>query len=168
MAGPITYEVKGEQYVAVLSGWGGVFALATGEIALKAGRRSNIGRMLVFKLDGNASMPAVEESEMPVLHPPKSTASATTIESGKKLYQRFCSGCHGDVAVSGGVLPDLRYSAALANDQWFDIVLGGLVQPNGMVSFKKELSHRDAECIRAYVIARANETKAENRQNAAK
>jgi len=35
MAGPITYEVKGEQYVAVLSGWGGVFALATGEIALK-------------------------------------------------------------------------------------------------------------------------------------
>jgi quinohemoprotein ethanol dehydrogenase len=168
MAGPITYEVKGEQYVAVLSGWGGVFALATGEIALKAGRRSNIGRMLVFKLDGNASMPAVEESEMPALDPPRSTASATTIESGKKLYQRFCSGCHGDVAVSGGVLPDLRYSAALANDQWFEIVLGGLLQANGMVSFRKELSHRDAEFIRAYVIARANETKAESRQNAAK
>jgi len=99
--------------------------------------------MLVFKLDGSAGMPAVEKSEMPELNPPKSTASAATIESGKKLYERFCSGCRGDVVVSGGLLPDLRYSAALANDQWFDIVVGRLLQPNGMVSFKKELSHRD-------------------------
>jgi quinohemoprotein ethanol dehydrogenase len=160
MAGPISYEVKGEQYVAVLSGWGGVFALATGEIALKAGRRSNIGRMLVFKLGGSANMPVMEEGEMPDLNPPKSTASAATIENGKRLYQRFCSGCHGDVGVSGGVIPDLRYSATLANYQWSDVVLGGLLQPNGMVSFKKELSRRDAEAIRAYLISRANETKA--------
>jgi quinohemoprotein ethanol dehydrogenase len=168
MAGPVTYEVKGEQYVAVLAGWGGVFALATGEVALKAGRRPNIGRMLAFKLGGNASLPAVQEIEMPVLNPPKSTASAAAIESGKRLYQRFCSGCHGDVAVSGGVLPDLRYSATLANDQWFNVVLNGLLQPNGMVSFAKELSRRDAESVRAYVISRANETKAEGTHSAAK
>jgi PQQ-dependent dehydrogenase (methanol/ethanol family) len=168
MAGPVSYEVKGEQYVAVLSGWGGVFALATGEIALKAGRRPNIGRMLAFKLGGNASLPPVQETEMPVLNPPKSTASAAAIENGKRLYQRFCSGCHGDVAVSGGVLPDLRYSATLANDQWFNIVLHGLLQPNGMVSFAKEISRRDAESIRVYVIARANETKTESSHSAAK
>ncbi|MGB8524292.1 MAG: PQQ-dependent dehydrogenase, methanol/ethanol family [Candidatus Acidiferrales bacterium] len=161
MAGPVTYEVRGEQYIAVLSGWGGVFALATGEIALKAGRRPNIGRMLAFKLGGNATLPPVQEIEMPVLNPPKSTASAATIENGKRLYQRFCSGCHGDVAVSGGILPDLRYSATLANDQWFNVVLDGLLQPNGMVSFSQNLSRRDAESIRAYVISRANETKAE-------
>jgi quinohemoprotein ethanol dehydrogenase len=168
MAGPVSYEVKGEQYVAVLSGWGGVFALATGEIALKAGRRPNIGRMLAFKLGGNASLPPVQETEMPVLNPPKSTASAAAIENGKRLYQRFCSGCHGDVAVSGGVLPDLRYSATLANDQWLNIVLHGLLQPNGMVSFAKEISRRDAESIRVYVIARANETKTESSHSAAK
>jgi quinohemoprotein ethanol dehydrogenase len=161
MAGPVSYEAKGEQYIAVLSGWGGVFALATGEIALKAGRRPNIGRMLAFKLGGNASLPPVQETEMPVLNPPKSTASAAAIENGKRLYQRFCSGCHGDVAVSGGVLPELRYSGTLANEQWFEIVLNGLLQPNGMVSFAKELSRQDAESIRAYVISRANETKAE-------
>jgi quinohemoprotein ethanol dehydrogenase len=159
MAGPVSYEVKGEQYVAVLSGWGGVFALATGEIALKAGRRPNIGRMLAFKLGGNASLPPVQEIEMPVLNPPKSTASAAAIENGKRLYQRFCSGCHGDVAVSGGVLPDLRYSATLANEQWFNVVLGGLLQPSGMVSFSNDLSRRDAESIRGYVISRANEAK---------
>jgi quinohemoprotein ethanol dehydrogenase len=161
MAGPVSYEVKGEQYVAVLSGWGGVFALATGEIALKAGRRPNIGRMLAFKLGGNATLPSVQEIEMPVLNPPKSTASAAAIENGGRLYQRFCSGCHGDVVVSGGVLPDLRYSATLANEQWLEIVLNGLLQPNGMVSFSKDLSRRDAESIRAYVISRANETRAE-------
>jgi alcohol dehydrogenase (cytochrome c)/quinohemoprotein ethanol dehydrogenase len=72
--------------------------------------------------------------------------------------------CHGDVSVSGGVLPDLRYSAALSSDQWFNIVLDGLLQPNGMVSFKKELSRSDAEAIRSYVIFRANESKSEDRR----
>jgi len=74
------------------------------------------------------------------------------------MYQRYCAMCHGDVAVSGNVLPDLRYSSTLANDQWFEIVLGGLLKPNGMVSFEKELSRHDAEAVRAYVIARANQS----------
>jgi quinohemoprotein ethanol dehydrogenase len=168
MAGPVSYEAKGEQYIAVLSGWGGVFPLAAGEVALKVGRRPNIGRMLAFKLGASAGLPPKQELEMPELNPPKSTASTATIENGKELYQRYCSMCHGDVAVSGGVLPDLRYSAALSNDQWTDIVLGGLLQPNGMVSFRKELSHKDVEAIRAYVISRANEVKSEGGHSAAK
>jgi quinohemoprotein ethanol dehydrogenase len=47
MAGPITYAVDGEQYVAVLAGWGGVFPLATGEVSFKSGRVRNISRILV-------------------------------------------------------------------------------------------------------------------------
>ena len=74
------------------------------------------------------------------------------------LFQTYCSACHGDAVVSGGVLPDLRYSSALADDQWFDIVLDGLLQPNGMVSFSKELTHNDAAAIRAYVIQRAHQS----------
>jgi quinohemoprotein ethanol dehydrogenase len=158
MAGPVTYLAKGEQYVAVLSGWGGVLPLAAGEVGLKAGRRPNIGRMLAFRLGSTASLPPSQELPMPVLNPPKSTASAATIDNGKQLYQRFCSMCHGDVAVSGGILPDLRYSSALADDHWFQIVLGGLLKPNGMVSFETDLSRRDADAIRAYVIFRANES----------
>ena len=78
------------------------------------------------------------------------------------MYQLYCSTCHGDVAVSGGVLPDLRYSAALANPQlWSEVVLGGSLQSFGMVSFSKELSPKDAEGIRAYVILRANRSLAE-------
>jgi len=80
------------------------------------------------------------------------------VKRGEELYQRYCSGCHGDVAVSGGVLPDLRYSGALGNDQWFQIVLDGMLQPNGMVSFARELSKKDASSVRDYVIFRANES----------
>ena len=79
------------------------------------------------------------------------------IHKGESLYQNICSLCHGDVAVSGGVLPDLRYSGTLDNDRWFDIVLKGQLKQAGMVSFDKELSRDDASAIRAYVIFRANQ-----------
>jgi alcohol dehydrogenase (cytochrome c)/quinohemoprotein ethanol dehydrogenase len=154
----MTYTVNGEQYVAVLAGWGGVFTLAPGEVALSAGRTQNIHRLLAFKLGSKASLPPLPPFTPPQLKPPKSTASAATIHKGEALFQPYCSTCHGDVAVSGGVLPDLRYSGTLDNDQWFEIVLKGLLKQAGMVSFEKELSHDDAAAIRAYVIFRANQS----------
>jgi alcohol dehydrogenase (cytochrome c)/quinohemoprotein ethanol dehydrogenase len=114
--------------------------------------------MLAFKLDGRASLPPLPPFEEPVLNPPASTASVAAIHRGEAVYQRFCSGCHGDVAVSGGLLPDLRYSAALADPQWFKIVRDGAYQSLGMVSFGKEVSQQDAADVRAYVIFRANQT----------
>ena len=111
IAGPVTYTVGGEQYVAVLAGWGGVFPLATGEVSLKSGVIRNISRMLVFKLGGKAGLPPLPEVEVPELKPPPSHASPATIHRGEQVYQQFCSRCHGDVAVGGNVLPDLRYSS---------------------------------------------------------
>jgi len=160
MAGPVTYTVKGEQYIAVLAGWGGVFPLATGEVSFKSGRVRNVSRMLAFKLGGKRSLPPLAEVEEPVLNPPRSVADSATIHRGEALFQRFCASCHGDVAVSGGVLPDLRYSSTLANDRWFKIVRDGAYQSLGMVSFAKEVSQKDAADIRAYVIFRANQSQA--------
>ncbi len=168
MAGPVTYTVNGEQYVAVLAGWGGVFPLVAGEVAFKSGRVRNVSRMLAFKLDGKASLPPLAPVDEPVMHPPTSTASAAAIHHGEAVYQRFCSGCHGDVAVSGGVLPDLRYSATLANKHWFKIVRDGEYQSMGMVAFGKEVSQQDAADIRAYVIFRANQSMNEAKAAAAK
>ena len=168
MAGPVAYAVNGEQYVAVLAGWGGVFPLATGEVSWKSGRVRNISRMLAFKLGGKARLQPLPEVEEPVLNPPPSRASAATIHQGEQLYQRTCAACHGDVAVSGGVLPDLRYSGTLDSDQWFYVVLDGVLQSNGMVSFKSEVSREDAAAIRAYVIFRANQSLAEAKTAAPK
>lgn len=157
MAGPVAYTVNDEQYVAVLAGRGGVLPLAAGEVS-KPEKVPNIGRMLAFKLGGKASLPPVQELAQPVSTLPPSKSSPATIAKGKDLYQRFCSACHGDVAFSGGVLPDLRFSSTRNSEQWFEIVLGGMLKRNGMVSFSKELSRQDAEAIRAYVIFRANES----------
>jgi quinohemoprotein ethanol dehydrogenase len=144
--------------VAVLAGWGGVFPLAAGEVAFKSGRVRNISRMLAFKIGGKASLPELPKIEEPVLNPPAATADTATVKNGELLFQRYCAACHGDVAVSGGVLPDLRYSSTLAGDQWFDIVLGGKLKKTGMTSFAKELSRKDAADVRAYVIFRANQS----------
>jgi len=163
VAAPMTYTVNSEQYVAVLAGWGGVFSLATGEVALSTARPQNIRRLLAFKLGSKASLPPLPQFTPPQLKPPKSTASAATVHKGEALYQSICSPCHGDVAVSGGVLPDLRYSGTLDNDQWFEIVLKGQLKQAGMVSFDKDLSHDDAAAIRAYVIFRANQSLAETK-----
>lgn len=160
-AGPIAYSVNGEQYVAVIVGWGGALPLVAGEIGLQKPRMVNVPRMLAFKLGGKAALPAAPEVKPQELTPPKSTAAVATLKRGEQLYQGYCSGCHGDVAVSGGVLPDLRYSGALKDDQWFQIVLGGMLQSYGMVSFGKEISKRDAGAIREYIIFRANQSVAE-------
>lgn len=166
MAGPVTYSVGGEQYVAVLAGWGGVFPLATGEVSFQSGPVRNVSRMLVFKLRGTATLPSGETHREPQLSALPSYASAPSIHKGEQLFQRYCAGCHGDVAVSGGVLPDLRYSSTLQNEQFFYVVLGGLLKANGMVSFAGELSRDDTAAIRRYIIFRRNQTIAQNRTEA--
>jgi quinohemoprotein ethanol dehydrogenase len=157
MAGPVSYAINGEQYVAVLAGWGGVFPLATGEVSFKSGRVRNISRMLVFKLGGTANLPQLESTAEQTLQSLPSQGGAVAVHKGEQLFQRYCAACHGDVAVSGGVLPDLRYSSTLETDEWYSDVLGGLLQSDGMASFAKELSHEDAAAIRAYVVFRRNQ-----------
>lgn len=161
VAPPITYAVNGQQYVAVEIGWGGAFALAAGQLALDSQvNEGNVPRMLVFRLGGTEAMPPPPPRPHPRLEVPASTAGAATIALGERKYQSFCSVCHGDSAVSGGVLPDLRYAAALARPPlWRRIVQGGLLESGGMVSFARALTPREIEAIRDYVISRANQTK---------
>jgi len=151
---------------AVLAGWGGVFPLVAGEVAFKSGHVRNVSRMLAFTIGGTAKLPPLPAQETPQLQPPPSTASAAEIGHGEAVFQRFCSSCHGDVADSGGLLPDLRYSAFLKSDRWFAIVRDGLLKSEGMVGFGKEVSQGDAAAIRSYVIFRANQTLNENNPGA--
>jgi quinohemoprotein ethanol dehydrogenase len=158
LAGPVSYAIDGEQYISVAAGWGGVFALAPGEIGLMSGRLGNKSRVLTFKLGGNAKLP--EASVLPPLafDPPEATADEETVAQGKFLYHRHCVVCHGDAAVSGGLLPDLRASPALQGELFQSIVLDGVLTERGMVSYAAELGVDDVEAIRAYLIARAHES----------
>jgi mono/diheme cytochrome c family protein len=89
--------------------------------------------------------------------PPPQFADAASVAAAGDLSP--CGGCHGDAGISGGVLPDLRASAALAaQSAWVAIVLDGSLSARGMVAFARELAADDAEAVRAYVIERARET----------
>lgn len=152
VAGPMTYEVNGQQFVAVLAGWGGVFPLVAGELADKSGRQHNVSRLLVYKLGGQASLPAQQVIDPP-LRPPVTAADAETLHTGHALYMSFCSDCHGARAYGGGVTPDLRSSGLLAGEGWFEVVLAGALKSQGMASFANVLDHRQADAIRSWIIA---------------
>ena len=92
-----------------------------------------------------------------MLPPLPDTSDAATIATGEGLFGRFCGVCHGEAAVGGGVVPDLRKSPYLPVDAWYNIVLDGILKTNGMAPFGPVLDRSKATAIRAYVIHRANE-----------
>jgi len=161
LAPPITYEAGGEQYVVIEVGWGGAFGLAAGELARDAHIPSNAPRVFAFKLGGDAMMPPPAPLPARNFVLQEDVATAATIEAGKAKYHTYCGTCHGDSAVSTGVLPDLRYSAYLTDVAAFTrLVREGLLESRGMVAFGDELSDEDVASIRAYVIRRAHEGRA--------
>ncbi len=156
-AAPITYTVKGKQYVSVLAGWGGAGALATGELEwTKDGPRRNKSRVLTFALGGTAALATRESLLLPKLSPPPQFGTPAMIADGEGLYTRTCQVCHGANAVSGGVLPDLRYSAAIADENtWKAILVEGVLADKGMVSFEENYTPEELQSIRAYIIDEA-------------
>ena len=155
LAGPITYTVDGEQYVAVGAGFGSVYYLVAGFAVDKLGSPDN-GRILVYKLGGKAALPKPVLTRVPLPTPPPATAPQAQVAAGHATYNKFCLVCHGYNAISGGVIPDLRYSALIGDPAAFkDVVLNGARKSQGMVSFAGVLKEADAETIRAYLITEA-------------
>jgi alcohol dehydrogenase (cytochrome c)/quinohemoprotein ethanol dehydrogenase len=161
IAAPVTYSIGGVQYVAVLAGWGGVFALAPGILSEVGGPVRNVSRMLVFKLGAKEQLPPESSVALRPLDPPAVTGTPAQIAEGAQRYARFCGVCHGDAAWGGTVVPDLRRSPALENAKaWGTVVHDGALRDQGMVGFANVLSAEQIEAIRDYVIKRANEDKA--------
>ena len=159
LAAPMTYALDGEQYVAVMVGWGGVWDVSGGALVTNK-LTPNISRLMVFKLGGKAVLSPPPPSAKRVLDPPPVTGKAEQIALGAKLFANTCSVCHGNVAVSGALNPDLRHSVALGNPKlWNDIVGNGLLKQNGMVAWKDQFTPDQIEAIRHYIISRANEDK---------
>lgn len=158
LAAPISYVLDGEQYIAVLVGRGGIFALSPGYLALENAVSRNISRLLVFKLNADKALPKLIAEPVAALTPPVESATDKNIQSGSILFARYCGTCHGDAAISGGVLPDLRYSAMLhSSEVWQAVVHDGALASRGMVSWNKVLDPAEADDIRHYVIRRAHQ-----------
>jgi len=157
MAAPVSYEIDGEQYIAVLAGWGGGYPLLQGQDSGKSGNERNVSRMLVFKLGAKAALPPLPAEPAMVLDVPAANATPATVASGEALFGRFCGVCHGEAAIGGGVVPDLRHSPFIYVDAWYSVVLDGALQSGGMAAFAPVLDHAQALAIRDYLVARAQE-----------
>lgn len=150
----MTYSLDGEQYVALMAGWGGVAPLIGGDASLAPGV-GNISRLLVFKLNGKAALPPLPEKVATAVTriPGPVQASAADITAGKQLYGTYCTVCHGVGVVSGGLIPDLRKSDDARRAMFQQIVLDGVLRPLGMPSFKDSLKPADVQKIKDYVIS---------------
>jgi quinohemoprotein ethanol dehydrogenase len=159
VAEPVTYEVRGEQYVAFNVGWGGAFPIAFGAIA----QRSPVvpdSRLFVFKLGGTAAMLEVRRRVFTAPEPPPQTADAGTVQAGRKLYADSCGACHGFGAMSANAIPDLRYLDAERHKQ-FEAIVHGAHSHLGMPPFGDRLEANNIEKIRAFLIRRAHDLKDE-------
>jgi len=154
MAPPITYELNGEQYVAVAQGWGGESGLPFGAVSSPQ-QILNISRILVFKLGGTARLPVVETEEQHLPAHELAVATPEDIEQGRELYNLYCAVCHGGNAISGGVLPDLRYSIGSLDPAWQSIVIDGDLASAGMPAWNDYLSRPEADQIKSYVAHEA-------------
>ena len=139
-APPISYEVDGTQYVAILTS--------------ATNRHENTGSLLVFALDGAAEWPAPPERPHEIPEPPPLTASVEEVERGSALYHEACMWCHGDSTLEP-LMADLKMMTAETHAQFPAIVLGGSLRDEGMMGYADVLTPEDAELIRQYVISRA-------------
>lgn len=167
VAGPITYTVDGEQYVAFNVGWGGAFPITFGALA----ERTKVvpdSRLYVFKVDGKALMPPVRKREMMPPSPPPVTADAADLLEGKELFASHCGVCHGLSAMSADIIPDLRYLSPEQHELFLPTVFG-LRSQQGMPPFGEILEPAQVEQIHQYVIQRSHDLREElTRGNEAK
>jgi quinohemoprotein ethanol dehydrogenase len=150
VAGPMTYSVDGEQFIAVSAGWAGSLVIIGGGLSAI---HDTPTRMLVFKLGGATPLPIPEARVMPA--PPAQSASVETIKQGESAYNKTCRICHGGNLISSGMTPDLRFMSRPTHDEFEAIVLGGARANRGMASFADIVSVADVQAIHAYIIATA-------------
>ncbi len=156
MAPPMTYQVDGTQYVAVLAGWGGPEVLAN-----RATGKGKVGpgKILTFTIGGSASLPRYERVVPPVPMPTfQMAASPSEIEKGRVLFATYCARCHGGDAVSSGEVPDLRFATTSTHEMFEEIVRGGARRELGMPSFAEDLTSSQVRLVHAYVFNRARES----------
>lgn len=154
-AGPVTYSVEGQQYVATVAGYGSAFFFVNGFAAQGA---NVAGRVNVFRLDGNEHLQPLDLARVSTLEPPVAQASPETVAHGGAMFDQFCFMCHGAGAISGGVIPDLRYSPLLRDAKQWRVVIHGDRAAAGMPDFTQWVSDLDADALRAYVVSQAHAT----------
>jgi mono/diheme cytochrome c family protein len=152
IAAPMTYELNGEQYIALMVGSGG-----GGQISYSAfmPQRPRLpGRLMVFKLGATAKAPAYVLPAQPQIDLKGVTTTGDKVH-GFVVFNNNCQFCHGANA-AGSWLPDLKRTPMITTPADFNsVVIDGVKAHNGMVSFARFLSKQDVEDVRSFLISQA-------------
>ncbi|MEI9852704.1 MAG: c-type cytochrome [Sphingomonas sp.] len=154
LAPPISYQVKGRQYVTVIAGAG------TGSSINGAGMpaidyRTQPRRLLTFALGGKATLPVTPPFVLKAPEDPDFKRADAAMGRGAYGFAMHCMMCHGVNAEASGAAPDLRGSNVPVSAEAFDqVVRQGALVPAGMPRFG-ELSDEELADIRQYLRTRA-------------
>lgn len=151
MAAPMTYTVHGVQYIAFMAGYGGSYGFEYDPITA-AYRYGNAGRIVALKLGGGPVPIPARVHRGPLPRPPALPGPRQQVLLGEKLFNNICSRCH---VFGPGMVPDLRRMPAGIYHLFPDIVLKGLLMPEGMGNFSGELTPKGAKAIRSYLMSEA-------------
>jgi len=157
-ASPVTFETDGEQYIAMLAGWGGGVAALGGSMGAQHGWMYGVHprRLLVFALDGEAKLPTTPPPRMAkVLAAPEFKLDHEQAIAGGLVWEKNCTWCHGPGVVASGGAPDLRASAiTLELDTLKSIVLDGALRDRGMPWFP-HLNMDDVKAVQHFIRKKA-------------
>jgi quinohemoprotein ethanol dehydrogenase len=150
MAAPMTYSVRGEQYVAVQVGYGGAgFTMGPIPPSSAALRYENTNRIIALRLGGGQVPTPAPRIEEPFARPPMQTATRSQIDAGEIKFVQECSRCH---VMGPSITPDLRKLNDGMRSAFKNIVLKGMLAPAGMERFDDLLSEAEVDDIYAYLI----------------
>lgn len=152
IAAPISYEIGGEQHIAIMVGYGGPSAFMGGLSPLQPRRP---GRLLVFKLGGTAQAPAYPAETRAPPHDFTKVTSTGNVAAGAVTFAQNCIQCHGPAAFSRYQADLLRSGYMTSPEALRSVLLEGALKPLGMPGFAGVLTPTEVENIRAYVLDRA-------------
>lgn len=151
VAAPATFEVDGEQYVTILSGWGGVYGITS-----KHSDRSGPGHAYTFKIGGTATMPEFIQTDQGELVAGVAY-NPDHYGEGAGIFLSNCVFCHGIPAImNGGNVPNLAYSSAETIQNLEDLVFSDAFADKGMPSFQGKLTSEDIPKIIAFIQGTAD------------
>ncbi len=164
LAAPMTYTVRGVQYIAVMAGWGGGgFPYVPRYAAAYA--RGNAGRILVFRLEGGAVpvpplLPPLEVAPPAPAQAPGITPA--TLAQGRAAFFTNCAICHSNQHRS--ITPDLRRMQPATHEAFDQIVRGGALVAGGMPRWDDVLGPQETAAIHAWLIDEQARTRTDELQ----
>ena len=157
-APPITYSVRGRQYVALLVGWGGSAVGLGGPLPAVHGwpYGAHPRRLIAFSLEGTAVLPPSPGPQVVTPLAAKEFGVDSALAAvGSREYAGTCNYCHGAAAVAAGGAPDLRASGVVLSATGFaDVVRNGSRAASGMPRFR-HLTDAQLLSMRHFIRQRA-------------